>query len=660
MNLFNQLKSNISYIFCSHKLSIKGLLTVLVVCGFLFNSSLFGSPTIVYATTTFKEFSLEETTLSIGKSTTLHITFEEPVFYLRKDSFNTKGVRITDLYSTDDAKTWTAIIVPLSNYNGLGKITLMSGAYYNALDGTQGSGNVIEVFVDTIAPLSPTINYEDPGADGVYNIPEVGPDGTITARVIVPTDTEVGDILIINGASYTITQDIIANGQEVEVAPDTTLSAYIIDKAGNKGQVAADRAAPEDASRPDASTTQLMINDVTMDNIITSQEGQTDIVITGQASGVFTAGDTIYLRINGVDYQGQVDDKGNFSITVKGSDLVADSDKTIDASLTATNTVGNQGTIVATKTYTLAPVPEAPTLTHEDPGSDGVYSQDEVGSDGTVAVTVKVPSGTAVGDILTIDGKDYEVTQAILTNGQLLEVKPGASVEAFITNTFGEVGPMATIMVSGQFKIPSKAPSYDLPVSDFVPETKVPDKAPSYDLPVSDFVPETKVPDTAPSYDLPVSDFVAETRVPDTAPSYNLPVSDFVPETRVPDTAPSYDLPVSDFVPETKVPDTAPSYDLPVSDFVAETRVPDTAPSYDLPVSDFVPETKIPDTAPSNDLPKVPINNEVSKNSQSGTSKSTSKGLPKTGDNRQFITIIGSFLVAWSILFNLFLKRKNN
>ncbi|MBJ8349779.1 S8 family serine peptidase [Streptococcus zalophi] len=92
-------------------------------------------------------------------------------------------------------------------------------------------------------------------------------------------------------------------------------------------------------------------------------------------------------------------------------------------------------------------------------------------------------------------------------------------------------------------------------------ETKVPDKAPSYELPVSNFVPETKVPEEAPSYELPASDFVPETKVPEEAPSYELPVSDFVPETKVPEEAPSYELPASDFIPETKVPEEAPTAD---------------------------------------------------------------------------------------------------
>ncbi|MGT2609158.1 Ig-like domain-containing protein [Streptococcus zalophi] len=452
-----------------------GLVTVLVtliISAFSPNAPIIGEPMTVHAETTFEQFSLDDTMLSIGEKTTLHITFTDKVVGLEPSDFKTMGVSLNNLSSVDGGKTWTANIVPIYDYSGEGKITLLSGSYYNGVDGTQGSSNLVQFVVDTIAPLSPTISFEDPGADGVYNHAEVGPDGTITAWVTVPTGTEVGDVLMINGMSYTVTQDILQNGQEVEMAPATTISAYIIDKAGNEGQVAVGTAAPYDTSRPNNSTTQLMINDVTMDNIVTSKEAQADIVITGQASGVFMAGDYISLTINDVYYQGQVDDKGNFSIAVKGSDLVADSDKIIDASILATNAVGNQGTIVATKTYTLAPVPEAPTLTHEDPGSDGVYSQDEVGSDGTVTVTVKVPTGTAVGDMLTIDGKDYEVTQSLLDNGQMLEVKPGATVTAYITNTFGEVGPMATIIVPGQFKIPDNAPSYDLPKGEITDKKK--------------------------------------------------------------------------------------------------------------------------------------------------------------------------------------------
>ena len=94
--------------------------------------------------------------------------------------------------------------------------------------------------------------------------------------------------------------------------------------------------------------------DITADDIInTSEAGQT-ITITGTTGGDVKAGDIVTLTINGQAYTGAVDGSGNFAIDVAGSDLAADPDTTIDASVTTTDGAGNSATATDTESYTVS------------------------------------------------------------------------------------------------------------------------------------------------------------------------------------------------------------------------------------------------------------------------------------------------------------------
>ncbi|MCH7378090.1 Ig-like domain-containing protein, partial [Aeromonas sp. MR19] len=68
------------------------------------------------------------------------------------------------------------------------------------------------------------------------------------------------------------------------------------------------------------------------------------IPVSGTVSGEFKAGDTVTLTVNGKPFTGPVDADGRFTILVAGSDLAADGDKTIDASVTSTDAAGNSAT----------------------------------------------------------------------------------------------------------------------------------------------------------------------------------------------------------------------------------------------------------------------------------------------------------------------------
>ncbi|WP_409241463.1 hypothetical protein, partial [Aeromonas salmonicida] len=81
--------------------------------------------------------------------------------------------------------------------------------------------------------------------------------------------------------------------------------------------------------------------------------------VSGTVSGEFKAGDTVTLTVNNTEYTGPVGADGRFTILVAGSDLAADTDRTIDASVTSTDAAGNSATATDSEGYgvdTTAPV----------------------------------------------------------------------------------------------------------------------------------------------------------------------------------------------------------------------------------------------------------------------------------------------------------------
>ncbi|MCK0135287.1 Ig-like domain-containing protein, partial [Arenibacter sp. S6351L] len=103
-------------------------------------------------------------------------------------------------------------------------------------------------------------------------------------------------------------------------------------------------------------------SNITTDDIVNSDEAMGLVNVTGVVGGDAQVNDVVTLTINNVSYQGNVAADLSFSIPVNGSDLVADADTTIDASVESTNGIcTNTGT--DTESYTVdTTVPTAPTV----------------------------------------------------------------------------------------------------------------------------------------------------------------------------------------------------------------------------------------------------------------------------------------------------------
>ncbi|MCH7316303.1 Ig-like domain-containing protein, partial [Acinetobacter sp. ANC 3882] len=115
-----------------------------------------------------------------------------------------------------------------------------------------------------------------------------------------------------------------------------------------------------DSLPPNPAGAVLNIDAVTADNVVNATEGAGNVTITGTLTGIpaDAATTAVTLLINGVSYTATVDPvTGNWTASVAGSDLLADGDKTIDATATFTDTAGNSSNITDTQVYTVDTTP---------------------------------------------------------------------------------------------------------------------------------------------------------------------------------------------------------------------------------------------------------------------------------------------------------------
>ncbi|CDU06008.1 VCBS repeat protein [Vibrio coralliirubri] len=223
----------------------------------------------------------------------------------------------------------------------------------------------------------------------------------------------------------------------------------------------------------------IQTDPITADNVINAQESNSSIDITGSVSGDFNTGDIVTLDVNGTQHTGVVDAKGHYSIAVPGSELIADADQKIEASVAVTDTAGNSAHATADLTYQVDTQVSVPTITFENAGSDNLYSKAEIarGHANTITATVTPPGDAKIGEHLVVNGQDHVLDAHTLQHGIQIEVHPGSNVQATMTdehgNTAGSQGfaasaipepiivrpPSGSHQVSGTLGVPPLLPS---------------------------------------------------------------------------------------------------------------------------------------------------------------------------------------------------------
>ncbi|MCH7382228.1 Ig-like domain-containing protein [Acinetobacter dispersus] len=243
--------------------------------------------------------------------------------------------------------------------------------------------------------------------------------GTLTG---IPTDAATTVVsLVINGVSYTAIVNTVAGtwtasvaGSDLLADADKTIdaTATFTDTAGNSSNITDTQVYTVDITPPDTTTTVLTIEPVTADNIINATEAAGNVTITGTLTGIpaDAASTVVTLLINGVTYTATVDPAtGNWSASVAGSDLLADGDKTIDATATFADTAGNSTTVVDTQTYVVDLTPPNP--------AGAVLNIDAVTADNVVNATEGAGNVTITGTLTGIPADAATTVVTLLING---------------------------------------------------------------------------------------------------------------------------------------------------------------------------------------------------------------------------------------------------
>ncbi|MCH7315488.1 Ig-like domain-containing protein [Acinetobacter sp. ANC 3882] len=278
-------------------------------------------------------------------------------------------------------------------------------------------------------PAGAVLNIDAVTADNVVNATEGAGNVTITGTLTgIPADAATTAVtLLINGVSYTATVDPVTGNWTASVAGSDLLAdgdktidatATFTDTAGNSSNIADTQVYSVDITPPDTTTTVLTIEPVTADNIINATEAAGNVTVTGTLTGIpaDAATTAVTLVINGVSYTATVDPvTGNWTASVAGSDLVADGDKTIDATATFADAAGNSTTVVDTQTYVVdltPPNPAGAVLNIDAVTADNVVNAAE--SAGNVSITgtlTGIPADAATTAVtLLINGVTYTAT----------------------------------------------------------------------------------------------------------------------------------------------------------------------------------------------------------------------------------------------------------
>ncbi|MGN5067498.1 beta strand repeat-containing protein [Aeromonas hydrophila] len=405
---------------------------------------------------------------------------------------NTNDTTPTIIGTTDaDAGSTVTLLVTDANGNQQTLITtvnpdgtfsvdvttpLVDGSYTVTASVTDPAGNTgtatDDGSVDSTAPdLAITLD-ENITADDVINAAEGGQQIPVSGTV--SGEFKAGDIvtLTVNGKPFTGPVDadgrftILVAGSDLAADGDRTIEASVTstDAAGNSTT-----ATDSEGYEVDLEVSELAIrldSDITADDVINAAEAQQDIPVSGTVSGEFNEGDTVTLTVNGKSFSGPVTADGRFTILVAGSDLAADTDRTIEASVTSTDAAGNSATATDSEGYgvdTTAPVDLAITL-DVNITDDDVINATEAGQQ--IPVSGTVSGEFKVGDIvtLTVDGQTFTGPVAadgrftILVAGSTLAADTDRTIDARVTST-DAAGNSATATDSEGYGVDTTAPA---------------------------------------------------------------------------------------------------------------------------------------------------------------------------------------------------------
>ncbi|MDC4924995.1 Ig-like domain-containing protein, partial [Acinetobacter baumannii] len=329
------------------------------------------------------------------------------------------------------AGTWT-VSVPGSALVADADKTIDATVTFKDAAGNSSSVNDTQTYtIDTVAPNTDEVDFsvDSVTADNVINASEASGNVTITGVLKnIPADATTTVVtVVVNGVSYTATVDKAAGTWTVNVPgsglvadTDKTIDATVTftDTAGNSSTVSDTQLYTLDTTAPDVDGVNFTVDSVTADNVINASEAAGEVTITGVLKNIPADATTtvVTVVVNGVSYTATVDKAaGTWTVNVPGSGLVADTDKTIDATVTFTDTAGNSSTVSDTQLYTLdttAPDVDGVNFTVDSVTADNVINASEAAGEVTITGVLKNIPADATTTVVTVvvNGVSYTAT----------------------------------------------------------------------------------------------------------------------------------------------------------------------------------------------------------------------------------------------------------
>ncbi|EXS83025.1 EF hand family protein [Acinetobacter baumannii 45002_4] len=334
---------------------------------------------------------------------------------------NVNGVNYT-VTAADLANGYITAAIPVT---GEGPVAI----HAEAVD-AQGNVDVadadVTVTVDTVpADLIGAITIpEDLNGDGILNADELGTDGSFNAQVALGPDALDGTVVNVNGTNYTVTAADLANGYITAAIPVTgegpvAIHAEAVDAQGNVDVADADVTVTVDTVPADLIGAITIPEDLNGDGILNADELGTDGSFNAQVALGPDALDGTVVNVNGVNYTVTAADLANGYITaaipVTGEGPVAIHAEAVDAQ-------GNVDVADADVTVTVDTTPQdliTAITVPEDLNGDGILNADELGTDGSFNAQVALGPDAVDGTVVNVNGTNYTVTAADLTNGYI-------------------------------------------------------------------------------------------------------------------------------------------------------------------------------------------------------------------------------------------------
>ena len=381
-------------------------------------------------------------------SSVVTIQFSEAPVNFTDADISAVGGTVTGLAATADPLVYTATFTATDGFSGIGSVTV--GTAWQDADGNPGVGSDDAVAIDRSNPTVTDVVANDLVITDLDAVADTFSIAVTFSQAMNTSATptlifapSVASTLALTGgawsaantvytASYTVADaNVVVNGVTVDVTGAQDLAGNAQQDYTAVAEFSIDTVAP---------VASITLDAITADNIVNAAEAGGTVAMTGTVGGDVEDSDIITLTVNGVAYTG-TSTGGVFSIDVAGSDLAADIDTSVHASVTATDAAGNATTATADQAYTVDTVAPAASIILDAITGDNIVNAAEA-VDTTVAVTGTVGGDVADSDIitLTVNGVAYTGTStggvfSIDVAGSGLLADPDLTVDASVTAT---------------------------------------------------------------------------------------------------------------------------------------------------------------------------------------------------------------------------------